>query len=300
LQTTGARQARTHLPADPEPQLSGYAHPHRVVTADWLTANLGNPKLAIVEADRFPQLYFTGHVPGAVSIDCQRDLDGSRSCERLSSARFAQLMDIKGINRDQTVVIYGDDANSCATQVFAAFASFGHYDVRLLQGGRDGWASQGRALSLVLPSSISRGYPRVPRHPSTITDHIERRVRNGVLLDVCSGVKSRARVACSDETLSVPLVIERSHVLAIPWTTAIDRDGRFRPQSELAAAYQTLHGSPCVVVYSHERAHASHTWFVLTCLLGLAAVHPYEPDGPPLRWCFPRPRAGQREPVIRP
>ncbi|MDP9168562.1 MAG: sulfurtransferase, partial [Actinomycetota bacterium] len=29
------------LPADPHPSLADYAHPERLVTADWLAGNLG-------------------------------------------------------------------------------------------------------------------------------------------------------------------------------------------------------------------------------------------------------------------
>ncbi|CAG6867278.1 sulfurtransferase [Mycobacterium avium subsp. paratuberculosis] len=31
------------LPPDPHPSLQEYAHPERLVTADWLSANLGAP-----------------------------------------------------------------------------------------------------------------------------------------------------------------------------------------------------------------------------------------------------------------
>jgi len=54
------------LPADPDPALQSYAHPERLVTADWLSANLGRPGLVIVESDEDLLLYETGHVPGAV------------------------------------------------------------------------------------------------------------------------------------------------------------------------------------------------------------------------------------------
>lgn len=39
------------LPPDPSPTLSNYAHPERLVTADWLSAHLGTPGLVIVESD---------------------------------------------------------------------------------------------------------------------------------------------------------------------------------------------------------------------------------------------------------
>ncbi|EUA89369.1 putative thiosulfate sulfurtransferase sseA domain protein [Mycobacterium ulcerans str. Harvey] len=53
------------LPPDPNPTLSAYAHPERLVTADWLSAHMGVPGLAIVESDENVLLYDIGHIPGA-------------------------------------------------------------------------------------------------------------------------------------------------------------------------------------------------------------------------------------------
>ncbi|HVW31995.1 MAG TPA: sulfurtransferase, partial [Acidimicrobiia bacterium] len=36
---------------DPSPALSDYAHPEKLVTADWLAAHLDDPNVVIVESD---------------------------------------------------------------------------------------------------------------------------------------------------------------------------------------------------------------------------------------------------------
>ncbi len=59
----------------PIPPWQSYAHPERLVTADWLSANLGRPGLVIVESDEDVLLYDTGHIPGAVKIDWHTDLN---------------------------------------------------------------------------------------------------------------------------------------------------------------------------------------------------------------------------------
>ncbi|MGA8126642.1 MAG: rhodanese-like domain-containing protein, partial [Mycobacterium sp.] len=99
------------LPADPSPTLSAYAHPERLVTPDWLAGNLGRPGLAIVESDEDVLLYDVGHVPGAVKIDWHTDLNDPRVRDYINGKQFAELMDRKGISRDDTVVIYGDKSN---------------------------------------------------------------------------------------------------------------------------------------------------------------------------------------------
>ncbi len=56
-------------------------------------------------------------------------------------------MGAKGIARDTTVVIYGDKTNWWAAYALWVFTLFGHEDVRLLDGGRDKWIAEGRALT---------------------------------------------------------------------------------------------------------------------------------------------------------
>ena len=130
------------LPPDPSPTLSAYAHPERLVTADWLSANLGSPGLAIVESDEDVLLYDVGHIPGAVKIDWHTDLNDPRVRDYIDGEQFADLMDRKGIARDDTVVIYGDKSNWWAAYALWVFTLFGHPDVRLLNGGRDLWTGR--------------------------------------------------------------------------------------------------------------------------------------------------------------
>ena len=140
------------LPADPNPALQSYAHPERLVTADWLSGNLGRPGLAIVESDEDVLLYDTGHIPGAVKIDWHTDLNDPHVRDYINGEQFAELMNRKGISRDDTVVIYGDKSNWWAAYALWVFTLFGHPDVRLLDGGRDLWISDGRDTTLDVPT----------------------------------------------------------------------------------------------------------------------------------------------------
>ncbi len=156
------------LPPDPHPSLQEYAHPERLVTADWLSANLGAPGLVIVESDEDVLLYDVGHIPGAVKIDWHTDLNDPRVRDYIDGARFAELMDRKGISRDDTVVIYGDKSNWWAAYALWVFTLFGHPDVRLLNGGRDLWLAERRETTLDVPTKTSTGYPVVTRNDAPI------------------------------------------------------------------------------------------------------------------------------------
>ena len=138
------------------------------MTADWLAGNLGRPGLAIVESDEDVLLYDVGHIPGAVKVDWHTDLNDPRVRDYINGEQFAELMDRKGISRDDTVVIYGDKSNWWAAYALWVFTLFGHPDVRLLNGGRDLWMSEGRDTTLDVPTKTSSGYPVVQRNDAPI------------------------------------------------------------------------------------------------------------------------------------
>jgi len=156
------------LPPDPNPALQQYAHPERLVTGDWLSAHLGTPGLVVVESDEDFLLYDVGHIPGAVRIDWHTDLNEPHVRDYINGEQFAELMDRKGISRDDTVVIYGDKSNWWAAYALWVFTLFGHPDVRLLDGGRDLWLAEGRDTTLEVPDRVATGYPVVQRDDAPI------------------------------------------------------------------------------------------------------------------------------------
>ncbi len=104
------------MPVAPDPHHSfgSYAHPHLLVTTEWLSANIGAPGLKIIESNEDILLYDIGHVPGAIKLDWRNELIDPLTRDVIDGQRFAALMRAKGIGRDDTVVIYGDRANGTA------------------------------------------------------------------------------------------------------------------------------------------------------------------------------------------
>src|SRR6266545_6136582 len=137
----------TAVENDPSPDLAEYAHPEKLVTADWLQAHLDDPDVVIVESDEDVLLYDTGHIPGAVKVDWHTELNDQVTRDYLDSVGFAQLCQAKGIGRDDTIVFYGDNFNWWAAYALWVFSLFHHSDVRLLDGGRQKWIAEGRPLT---------------------------------------------------------------------------------------------------------------------------------------------------------
>ncbi|MBI3213465.1 MAG: sulfurtransferase [Mycobacterium sp.] len=275
------------LPADPSPALKDYAHPERLVTADWLSAHLGTSGLAIVESDEDVLLYDIGHIPGAVKIDWHTDLNDPAVRDYITGEQFAALMDRKGITRDDTVVIYGDKSNWWAAYALWVFTLFGHPDVRLLNGGRDLWISDGRDTTLDVPSRSTTGYPVVERDDAPI-----RAYREDVLaaLGTQTLIDVRSPQEYTGERTHMPDYPEEGalrggHIptaVSVPWAKAADDSGRFRSRAELEKVYDFVEPGDQVVAYCRIGERSSHTWFVLTHLLGIPGVRNY--DGSWTEW----------------
>ncbi|MEM7535410.1 MAG: rhodanese-like domain-containing protein, partial [Chloroflexota bacterium] len=71
----------------------------------------------------------------------------------------------------------------------------------------------------------------------------------------------------------------------VPWGRAANEDGTFKSADELRAIYETEQGlssDNAVVAYCRIGERSSHTWFVLTYLLGYGNVRNY--DGSWTEW----------------
>jgi thiosulfate/3-mercaptopyruvate sulfurtransferase len=281
----------TTVPADPATADRGYARPDRLVTTDWLAEHLDDPGLVVVESDEDVLLYETGHIPGAVKIDWHNDLNDALTRDYRSSEDFAALMSEKGIPRDATIVFYGDNFNWWAAYALWVFRLYRHEDVRLLDGGRQKWVAEGREMTTVAPQRDRVDYPVVERDDATI-----RAFRDQVMAHVEAGgrlVDVRSPEEYRGELLHMPAypqegALRGGHIpgaASVPWKKAANEDGTFRAVDELKALYegeQALSASEDVVVYCRIGERSSHTWFVLSQLLGYDRVRNY--DGSWTEW----------------
>jgi len=271
-----------------------YAHPERLVSTDWLAGQLndgavGTRDVVLLESDEDVLLYDTGHIPGAVKIDWHLDLNDAVMRDYVNGQRFAQVLGERGIGRDTTVVIYGDKSNWWAAYALWVFALFGHPDVRLLNGGRAKWVAEGREMTREVPTPTPVDYPVVARRDSPI-----RAFKEDVLAHIGQPlVDVRSPGEFSGELLHMPDypqegAMRGGHIpgaRSVPWARAAAEDGTFRSRAELDAIYLTEQGlapTDDVVAYCRIGERSSHTWFVLTHLLGFTKVRNY--DGSWTEW----------------
>ena len=199
------------------------------------------------------------------------------------------MLGSRGIGRDTTVVIYGDKNNWWAAYALWVFRLFGHDDVRLLDGGRTKWIAEDRPLTSHVPTPAAVDYPIIQRDDTQI-----RAFKDEVLAHLGKPlVDVRSPGEYSGELLHMPDypqegALRGGHIpgaKSVPWARAANEDGTFRSRAELEALYQHEQGlapSDDVIAYCRIGERSSHTWFVLTHLLGYQKVRNY--DGSWTEW----------------
>jgi thiosulfate/3-mercaptopyruvate sulfurtransferase len=272
-------------------ETKGYAHPEALVSTEWVAAHLGDPTVRLVESNEDILLYDTGHVPGAVKVDWHVDLNDPLERDYVNKAAFENLMQRLGISNDTMVVFYGDKNNWWATYAFWVFQLFGHSNAAVMDGGRAKWVAEGRELTRDVPSFSATSYVAQDRSDEKI-----RAFRDDVLVHIAAGkplVDVRSPGEYSGQLLHMPDypqegAMRGGHIpgaKSVPWARAANPDATFKPAADLRAIYeqeQGLKSSDEVIAYCRIGERSSHTWFVLTYLLGYPNVRNY--DGSWTEW----------------
>jgi thiosulfate/3-mercaptopyruvate sulfurtransferase len=269
-----------------------YAHPEALVSTEWVAAHRADPNVRIIESNEDVLLYDTGHIPGAVHVDWRRDLNDQTVRDYLDPKGFAELSGRIGITPETTVVFYGDKSNWWACYALWVFSLFGHKDLRILNGGRDKWIAEKRELVREVPKYAQTHYPVPPlRDDETIRAFYDETLAQSKagkpLIDVRSPGEFKGEITHMPEYPQEG-VLRGGHVpgaKSVPWKTAANDDGTFKSVEELKKIYVdnlAFKPSEPTVVYCRIGERSSHTWFVLTKLLGFPYVKNY--DGSWTEW----------------
>ena len=269
--------------------MATYAHPEMLVTTDWVAAHANDPGVRVVEVDVDTKAYDEGHVPGAIAWAWNSQLCDTVRRDILSKEQFEALMSASGVTPGSTLVIYGDNNNWFAAWAFWQAKIYGHRDVRLMNGGRKKWLSEGRELATVKPQVQPGKYTAA--EPDLSLRAFLGQVLGAVSAHSVQLVDVRSPQEFSGEILAPPGLPETcqrgGHIpgaRSIPWGKACNEDGTFRTADELRTLYanEGIDGSQPVIAYCRIGERSSHSWFVLKYLLGFDNVTNY--DGSWTEW----------------
>jgi thiosulfate/3-mercaptopyruvate sulfurtransferase len=257
-----------------------------LVTTDWLTEHLEDPSIRIIESNEDTLLFRTGHIPGAIEVDWIRDLNDPIRRDYLDKKRFRELASLSGITDDTEVVFYGDRNNWWACFALWIFVLHGHTKVKILDGGRMKWELENRPLVRTVANYTSTDYQLGTSQESKI-----RAFRDEVLEAVSTStqlIDVRSAEEFSGERLHMPEypnegALRGGHIPGarhIPWAKAVDAEtGAFLSIEKLEKLYlqeNKLDRQTPTIAYCRIGERSSHTWFVLTHLLGFSDVRNYD------------------------
>ena len=253
-----------------------------LVSTDWAQSNLDTQSVVFVEVDEDTSAYDTGHIPGAIKLDWKTDLQDPIKRDFVDAQQFSKLLSERGIANDDTVVLYGGNNNWFAAYAYWYFKLYGHDKIKLLDGGRKKWELDGRGMTA---DSVSRP---ATSYAAAAPDTSIRAFRDEVIAAI--GTKNLVDVRSPDEfsgKILAPahLPQEQSqrpgHIpgaINVPWSRAANEDGTFKSDEDLTAIYAAagLDDSRETIAYCRIGERSSHTWFVLSELLGHENVKNYD------------------------
>lgn len=269
--------------------MSQYAHPEVLVEAEWLSQHLSDPSVRIVEVDVDTSAYDIGHIPGAIGWNWTTQLCDTVRRDILPQDKLEALLSHAGITPETTIVLYGDSNNWFAAWAFWQLKIYGHKDVRLLNGGRKKWISDGRDLSTETPSYADSNYKakRADESLRAFLPDVQAALKaaNATLIDVRSPQEFTGEILAPP---GLPETCQRGgHIPGasnVPWGKACNEDGTFKSVDELRSLYGAagVSDDKAAIAYCRIGERSSHTWFVLKYLLGVKNVKNY--DGSWTEW----------------
>ena len=270
--------------------MTAYARPESIVETEWVYEHLDDPSVRLVEVDVDTNVFDHGHISGAVGWNWQSQLQQGMVRDLIDKEGMQKLLSDSGISNSTTVILYGDNNNWFACWAFWQLKYYGHQDVRIMNGGRIKWELEGKPF--VETKTEVDSVPYLAKEP----DESLRAYRDQVLKALSESAISLVDVRSPDEYSGLLFAPENvpqegsqraGHIPGatnIPWAQATDSDGTFKSYAELLQLYKDngITGEGNTVTYCRIGERSSHTWFVLTQLLGYSNVSNY--DGSWTEW----------------
>jgi thiosulfate/3-mercaptopyruvate sulfurtransferase len=261
-----------------------------LVDTQWVQDHLEDENVRIVEVDENPGLYEEAHIPGAIGFDWKKDLQDPVKRDFLDNEQFGELFGSRGISNDHLIVLYGDRNNWFAAYTYWYLNYYGHKNVKLMNGPREKWISEGRPTSNEVPEFepqkflAYKGDDDIRAYRDEVRAALDADTK---LVDV------RSPAEFSGELIAMAGYEQEGaqragHIpgaASVPWAQAVKEDGTFKDADDLRRLYSdkgVIDGGKDIIAYCRIGERSAHTWFVLHELLGEGNVKNY--DGSWTEW----------------
>ncbi len=251
-----------------------------VVTSQWLSKNLDNPSVRIVEVSE-GGIYDLEHIPGAAhtGIGAWRFDNGTFLSVR-SVGEIEKEISRLGIDEKSEVVLYApiNEPKDLlkASYIYWALNYHGIKNVGILDGGMKGWKSG----SLPVTSEASAIKPTA----------FKARLDNGKIADLAYVQSHLGKLPMIDARPSdmylgitpTPTVKRNGHIkggMSYSWNYSVDKEYILKPKEMLESVFKEGYGldkNKEVLVYCTGGLETSYNYFVLSGVLGYKNVRLYD------------------------
>ncbi|GHD88809.1 sulfurtransferase [Streptomyces naganishii] len=243
-----------------------------IISASELADALGGPRppvlldvrwqLSVAKAGGEPPFdgraaHESGHIPGAVYVDLDRELASAPGKEGRHPlpdvGEFGAAMRRAGVSADRPVVVYDGGQGWAASRAWWLLRWTGHPDVRVLDGGLAVWEGP---LETGTPEPAEGDFTPEPGAVALLdAEAAGELARSGLLLDARAGERYRGEVEPID-----PVGGHIPGAVSAPTNDNVGPDGRLRPAAELRARFEALgaDGDTEVGVYCGSGVSAAH------------------------------------------
>ena len=246
-----------------------------MVDADWLAAEMKNPKLVILEVRYHPHRYHTiGHIPGAIQVQRFKDLgDNTGRSIMLFPSRetFQATLRSWGVNNDSTIVLYDDSRSALTARVVHLLDLYG-FDMRrvkILDGGTVEWTGFNELTQEPTPRPKPGTVTLQPANPKLSVEWTQ------VYDDVLSArnpkvvlVDARPKDMYTGEV--VRHAVQGGHIPGALNVVSLDatdnQSQKWFDEDKLAAFYKDVPKDKTVYVYCHDGFRMSLGWLQMKSL----------------------------------
>ena len=229
----------------------GFAHPEYLVDAAWLQDHQNDANVVVVDCD-VEASYNRGHIPGAVLVpdNFEKNPDTNR-VHMMNPEQFKTMCEGLGIG-DETLVITYDNAQSLtASRLWWALNTYGHSNVKVLDGGWRSWVTEGRPVSFdrPRPSSKVRFTPKSDESMLVKVDELKAacNLEESVIWDVRSDGEWDGSASRGNQRVGhIPGAVH------LEWFNVMDREShRFKPPGEIRRVLAEKGVTPDKKIYTY-------------------------------------------------
>lgn len=263
----------------------GYEDSSRLISTEWLASEIDNDEIIII-GFRKKEDYDKGHIPGAFHMApgevFQQEINGIKGMLP-SAGHIEENLSLIGTNPDSTIVLYDGNSNLWSSRGLWALEVYGHKNTKLLDGVWGKWESEGREVSTDAPNAKNSGYKFKSSVDNSIIAGFD---------EILESIDDPSKIVCDtrspEEYSGKDVRADRGghipNAKNVNWSMGVNKSGEFKSASELKELYDGSGITDGETIYTlcQTAVRATHTWFILTDLLGEKNVKVY--DGSWIEW----------------